>query len=306
MSTVESDQIFGGVETGGTWSVCALGSGPDAIIAREQIATTDPADTLAQIVGFFRRNVTPVAIGVGSFGPVDLHADSPHWGSVTKTPKPGWSDAPVAGVLQHELGVPVCFDTDVGAAAIGEHRWGAGAGAASLCYLTVGTGVGAGLLLDGRLWHGLVHPEVGHMRVPHDLARDPFPGTCPYHGDCLEGLACGPALEQRWGRPARELGPDHPAWELEAGYIAAALANIVFTLGPDRIIVGGGVLGQERLLPLIRRCLDELLGGYLQTAVLDPGLERYVVPPGLGDDAGVLGAIAMAKLAAARRGRRPA
>ncbi len=283
--------------------MCALGSGPDRIVAREQLRTSDPQSTVSQIVEFFRRNPEPVAIGVGSFGPVDLHVGSPHWGEVTRTPKPGWSDVAVGSVLEDALGVPVRFDTDVAAAAIGEHRWGAGSGCQSICYMTVGTGIGAGLLLNGRAWHGIVHPEVGHMRVPHDWQKDPFPGICPYHGDCLEGLACGPALEQRWGRRADLLEPGHPGWEMEADYIAAALANIVFTVGPDRIIIGGGVLGQPGLLALIRRRLDVLLGGYLQTPLLDPGLERYVVAPVLGDDAGVLGAIAMAELSTAEVAR---
>jgi fructokinase len=272
-----------------------VGSGPDRIAAREQLPTTHPDETLRRIVDFFRHAPAAAAIGVGSFGPVDLHPGSPHWGEVTSTPKPGWSNTPIGRVLERELGVPVRFDTDVAAAAIGEHRWGAGRGSESLCYLTVGTGVGAGLLLEGRPWHGIVHPEVGHMRIPHDLERDPFPGVCPYHGDCLEGLACGPALAERWGSPAEELEPDHPAWGLEAEYISAALANIVFTVGPDRIVVGGGVLGQPELLAMIRRDLGGLLGGYLKSPVLDAGLERYLVAPALGDDAGVLGAIAMAQ-----------
>lgn len=295
MSITRAGRLFGGVETGGSWCVCAVGSGPDTIAVRERLPTTDPDETLARIVDFFRFAPAHAAIGVGSFGPVDLHLGSPHWGEVTVTPKPSWSNAAIGRVLERELGTPVCFDTDVAAAAIGEHRWGAGRGAESLCYLTVGTGIGAGLLLEGRPWHGIVHPEVGHMRIPHDLAKDPFPGVCPYHGDCLEGLACGPAVAGRWGSPAEELEPDHPAWELEAEYISAALANIVFTVGPNRIVVGGGVLGQAQLLPMIRRHLSGLLGGYLQTPVLDSGLERYVVAPALGDDAGVLGAIAMAR-----------
>lgn len=294
MSSSRQGPLFGGVETGGTWCVCALGTGPTAIAAHERLPTTDPNETLGRIIEFFRRTPRPAAIGVGSFGPVDLHVGSTHWGEVTATPKPGWSNAAVGSVLEQELNVPVCFDTDVTAAAIGEHRWGAGRDAESLCYVTVGTGVGAGLLLDGRPWHGIVHPEVGHMRIPHDRARDPFAGVCPYHGDCLEGLACGPAIAARWGSPAEELRPDHPAWELEAEYIAAALANIVFTVGPDRIVVGGGVLGQSELLPMIRRHLSGLIAGYLQTPALDPGLESYLVAPSLAGDAGVLGAIAMA------------
>jgi fructokinase len=295
MSTSSTGALYGGVETGGTWCVCAVGSAPDSIIARTRLPTTDPQQTLAQIVEFFRQHPQTAAIGVGSFGPADVNPHSAHWGEVTTTPKPGWGDVPVGRVLERELAVPVCFDTDVGAAALGEARWGAGIGAQSLCYVTVGTGVGVGLLLDGRPWHGIVHPEVGHMRIPHDPAKDPFAGVCPYHGDCLEGLASGPAIAARWGHPAQELEAGHPAWELEAGYLAAALTNIVFTVGPERIVIGGGVLEHPGLLEMVRARVERLLGSYLRTPVLDAGLNRYLVAPSLGDDAGVLGAILMAQ-----------
>jgi fructokinase len=165
----------------------------------------------------------------------------------------------------------------------------------NLCYMTVGTGIGVGLLLDTRPWHGIVHPEAGHMRIPRDREIDTFAGVCPYHGDCLEGLACGPAIAARWGRPARELERGHPAWELEAGYLAAALTNIVFTVGPERIVVGGGVLEHPDLLGMVRVRVEQMLGSYLRTPVLDPGLHQYLVAPALGDDAGVLGAISMAQ-----------
>jgi fructokinase len=287
--------VFGGIETGGTWTVCALGSGPAEIVARERFPTTHPAETLSRIIEFFRRQDLPAAIGVGSFGPVDLNPDSPHWGEVTTTPKPGWRHTPVAGVIARELQIPVGFDTDVAAAAIGEHRWGAGRGARSLCYLTVGTGIGAGLLLGGRPWHGLVHPEVGHMRIPHDREADPFAGICPLHGDCFEGLASGPALAARWGTPAERLPADHPGWELEAEYIALGILTIVCTVSPHRVIAGGGVFEHPALLPAVRRRLQELLGGYLETPLLLEHIDRYLVAPGLGDDAGVLGAIAIAE-----------
>jgi fructokinase len=293
--TTAAPELFGGLETGGTWCVCAVGSGPDSIIARTRLPTTDPPQTLARIIDFFRRHPTPAAIGIGSFGPAEVDARSPDWGAVTTTPKPGWSDVPVGPVLERELGVPVCFDTDVAAAAIGERRWGAGRGVESLCYMTVGTGVGVGLLLHGRPWHGIVHPEVGHMRIPHDRAIDPFAGICPYHGDCLEGLAAGPAIAARWGRPAQELEPGHPGWELEAGYLAAALTNIVLTVGPQRIVLGGGVLDHPGLLEMIRAHVEQMLGSYLRAPALDGGLLEYLVAPALGDDAGVLGAISMAQ-----------
>jgi fructokinase len=200
-------ELFGGVETGGTWCVCALGTGPQEIVAREQFPTTSPDETLGRIIEFFAGRPRAAAIGIGSFGPVDVTLDSPTWGQVTTTPKPGWQHTPVATVLGERLGLPVGFDTDVNAAALGEQRWGAGRDAASVCYLTVGTGVGAGLVIDGRPWHGLVHPEVGHLRIPHDRERDPFAGACPVHGDCWEGLASGEALERRWGSSASSRSP---------------------------------------------------------------------------------------------------
>lgn len=290
--------IFGGVETGGTWTVCALGSGPDDVLAKERFPTSDPAETLSRIVAFFAARQLLAALGVGSFGPIDVDRSSPHWGEVTTTPKTAWRHTQVAKTIQERLGVPVSFDTDVAAAALGEHRWGAGRGSGSLCYLTVGTGIGAGLLLDGTPWHGLIHPEVGHMRIPHDLAADPFAGSCPSHGDCLEGLASGPALAARWGMPAQQLPVEHPGWELEARYIALGILNIVCVVSPDRVIAGGGVLEHPTLLESVRECLRALAGGYFETPLLGEGIDRYLVAPELGDDAGVLGAIAMAELSA--------
>ena len=301
--TQQVTTVFGGVETGGTWSVCALGTHPADIVARERFPTTDPSQTLGRIIDFFRRHERPAAVGVGSFGPVDVDPDSPHWGEVTTTPKPGWQHTPVATSISRELHLPVYFDTDVAAAAMGEHRWGAGRGAVSLCYLTVGTGIGAGLLLGGRPWHGLVHPEVGHMRIPHDRAADPFPGVCPVHGDCFEGLASGSALAERWGRPAEKLPSDHPGWALEARYIALGIVNVVCAVSPHRVIAGGGVFEQPVLLATVRRYLQQLLGGYLQTPLLLDDIDRYVIAPGLGDDAGVLGAIAMAEMGAHSAGQ---
>ena len=286
--------LVGGVETGGSWCVCAVGSCAGEIVARQRLATTSPEETLAAIIDFFKQAPPVARIGVGSFGPVDLDPRSPTWGYVMATPKPDWEHASVARALEQALDVKVSFETDVAAAAIGERRWGAGRGTGSLAYMTVGTGIGVGLLLGQEPWHGISHPEVGHVRVPHDRARDPFAGTCPYHGDCLEGLACGPALAARWGRPAEQLQADHPAWELEAEYLAAGLANLVFTVAPERIILGGGVLAAPGLLALVRARLEALLGGYIQSPLLAPGLERYLVAPALGDDAGVLGAIALA------------
>jgi len=294
-------ELFGGVETGGTWCVCALGAGPGELVDREQFPTTSPAETLERIVEFFAERPAPAAIGIGSFGPVDVARDSPTWGQVTTTPKPGWQHTPVASVIEHRLGVPVSFDTDVGAAALGEHQWGAGRGVASLCYLTIGTGVGAGLVLDGRPWHGLVHPEVGHLRIPHDRERDPFAGSCPVHGDCWEGLASGEALAQRWGVAPEDLEDAHPAWPLEAEYAALGILSIVAVVSPHRVIVGGGVTERPGLLEMIRDRLRVLDGGYLDTPMLGREIDSYLVAPQLGDDAGVLGAIALAQLAGPER-----
>ncbi|MDQ6744404.1 MAG: ROK family protein [Actinomycetota bacterium] len=288
-------ELFGGVETGGTWCVCALGTGPDDVVSWSRFRTGDPEETLTRIVDFFRAGPAPAAIGVGSFGPVDPDRASPTWGHVTTTPKPGWQHTPVAPVLRERLGVPVAFDNDVNAAAIGEHRWGAGRGVDSLCYLTVGTGIGAGLLIGGRPLHGLVHPEVGHIRVPRDQARDPFPGACPVHGDCWEGLAAGGAIAQRWATPPEELPDDHPAWALEAEYLALGILAIVLIASPQRVIAGGGVMERQLLLPQVRLRLRELLAGYLETPLLGEEIDSYLVAPGLGDRAGVLGAIALAR-----------
>jgi fructokinase len=288
-------ELYGGVETGGTWCVCALGQGPGAIEARETFRTAEPAETLQRIAAFFAAHPAPRALGIGSFGPADVDPESPTWGHVMNTPKPGWRHTAVAGLLRERLGVPVVFDLDVTAAAVGEQRWGAGRGAPSLAYLTAGTGIGAGLLIDGRPRHGLLHPEVGHLRIPHDRERDPYPGACPLHGDCWEGLACGPALQARWGISPAELPDDHPAWALEAEYLALGILSIVTVFSPHRIILGGGIMDRSDLMARVRGCLRELLGGYLESPLLAERIDEYVVAPDLGDDAGVLGAIAMAQ-----------
>jgi fructokinase len=195
--------------------------------------------------------------------------------------------------MEQALGVPVAFDTDVNAAALGEWQWGAAQGLENFIYLTVGTGIGGGGMAGGRLIHGLVHPEMGHIPVPHNHDRDPFPGSCPFHDDCLEGLAAGPALEKRWGRRAETLPGDHPAWSLEAHYLALGLVAYICILSPQRIILGGGVMQQKQLFPLIRREVQQLLNGYVQSPAIVEKIDEYIVPPGLGDKAGVLGSLAL-------------
>lgn len=291
--------LYGGLEAGGTKFVCAIGSGPEDLRAEERFPTTTPERTLGQAVDFFRRHASrlPIAaLGVSCFGPLDLNPTSPTYGYITTTPKPGWAHTDVLGVLREALGLPVVIETDVNGAALGEQRWGAGQGADPCLYLTIGTGIGGGLVVHGRPLHGLLHPEMGHMYLPHDRQTDPFPGSCPYHGDCFEGLAAGPAIEKRWGQRGETLPPDHPAWALEAHYIALAVANLILSLSPQKIILGGGVMNQAALFPLIRAQVVHLLNGYIATPPLLAGAEEYIVPPGLGGRSGVLGAIALARL----------
>lgn len=285
---------YGAIEAGGTKFVCAVGSGPEDL-EEVRFPTTTPAETIARAIDFFEsRPDVPEAIGIGSFGPIDPDPSSPTYGFITTTPKPGWAHADLVGPLREALGRPVAFDTDVNAAAVGEHRWGAAQGLDTFVYLTIGTGIGGGGMVGGQMMHGLVHPEMGHFRLPRDPARDPYEGHCPYHGDCLEGLASGPAIAARWGLPAEDLPPDHPAWALQAHYLAQAIATLVCVLSPQRIIMGGGVMGQSFLFPRIREEVQTLLNGYVQTPAILEEIDRYIVPPGLGARAGILGALALA------------
>jgi fructokinase len=283
------------VETGGSKVVCAIGTGPDDIRARTRIPTGEPGRTLAEAVAFFRTYATPVAaIGIASFGPIDLDPRSPTFGCITTTPKPGWAGTNVVTPFRDALAVPVAFDTDVNGAGLGEHRWGAARDVDPFVYVTVGTGIGGGGVVNGRRLHGLLHPEMGHLRLPHDRTADPFDGACPYHGDCLDGLASGRALRERWGAPAETLPSDHPAWALEATYLALGLVAIIAVLSPKRIVLGGGVMQQPTLLPRVRRRIVELLAGYVRAREVATDIEHYIVPPALGADAGVLGALALA------------
>jgi fructokinase len=286
---------YGGIEAGGTKWVCAIGDGPDELERVTVIPTTTPAETLAQATSFFAGNGALGALGIGSFGPVDLAR-----GRITTTPKAGWANTDVVGALRDALSLPVAFDTDVNAAALGEARWGAAVGLDTFCYITVGTGIGGGGMANGRLMHGLLHPELGHMRVPHDRDRDPFPGVCPFHGDCLEGLASGRAIAARWGRPGEELVAEGAVWELEADYLALGILNVVAVLSPQRVVVGGGVMQAPMLLQLVRRRVVELAAGYFDVSELGTSIDDYVVMPLLGDRAGVVGAIELARTADGR------
>jgi fructokinase len=288
---------YGGIETGGSKWRCAVGTGPEALQAIETIQTTTPEETIDRAVDFFEREGPVAAVGIGSFGPVDQKVTSATWGHITTTPKPGWAHTDVGQQIRRRLGVPVAFDTDVNAAALGEHRWGAAQGLDTFCYITVGTGIGGGGMARGQLLHGLVHPEFGHMRIPHDWKADPFPGVCPYHGDCWEGLASGLAIGERWGRQPEELAGHEAVWELEARYLALGVVCVICVLSPERIVLGGGVMSQPELLSLIHREVSALMNGYLDTAAVGDGIASYVTLPALGSRSGALGAIALAETA---------
>ena len=310
MNAHQPDPIVGAIEAGGTKFVCAVGSGPGArLLERAQFSTgDDPARLMRSVAEWFaaqeKRHGALAGLGVASFGPVDLDERSPTYGFITTTPKPGWQHADIPGPLRRAFpGLPIGFDTDVNGAALGEARWGAAQGLEDFVYVTVGTGIGGGGMARGRLLHGLVHPEMGHMGLPQ-LAGDDFAGACPFHGRCWEGMCSGPAIAKRTGMPAEQLPPDHPAWEATIGYMAHALKNLTCVLSPRRIIIGGSVrkggrLGEERFFTRLRAAFRELLAGYISSpALTETGIAEFIVPPHLGDDAGVCGAIALAHRAA--------
>jgi fructokinase len=290
--------MFGGIEAGGTKFICGIGNGPEDL-QKAQFITSTPEATLSQAIRFFeeRAGNRLEAVGIGSFGPVDLKRSSATYGYITTTPKPGWQNVDLAGSVQRALNVPVGFDTDVNGAILGESRWGAAQGLPDALYLTIGTGIGGGVMVNGQVAHGLLHPEMGHLRLPHDFTRDPFPGCCPYHGDCLEGMASGPAIQKRWGAPAAALPPDHPAWELEAHYLSLALVNLALTFSPCRILLGGGVMQQPHLFEMIRAEFSSLLNGYVRHPDILDHVDEYIQPPKLGNDAGILGALLLAESA---------
>ncbi|MFB5267968.1 ROK family protein [Paenibacillus enshidis] len=286
--------VLGAIEAGGTKFVCGIGNEQGEIMGRVSFPTEAPEVTMARVIEYFEgKNVE--AIGVGSFGPIDPIVGSSTYGYITTTPKPHWSNYNLISKLKTHFDVPMGFDTDVNGAALGEYTWGAAKGLDSCIYITVGTGIGAGAVVGGQMLHGLSHPEMGHILVRRH-PEDTYEGFCPYHGDCLEGLAAGPAISKRWGTQGAELSPDHPAWEMEAYYLAQALMNYVLILSPQKIIMGGGVMKQAQLFPLIRRKLQEMLKGYVQHASLTADIDSYIVPPGLGDNAGLSGAFALARL----------
>jgi fructokinase len=286
--------FVGAIEAGGTKFNCAIVDSSQQIVREVRIPTRGPEETLSEVVAFFRScEIQLSAIGVSCFGPIDLDTKSAQYGYITSTPKIAWRDTNVLGPLQ-QFNLPIGFDTDVNGAVLGEYMFGAGKDVNTLVYFTIGTGIGGGALVGGEPLHGLTHPEMGHIRIPHDRTRDPFAGCCPSHENCFEGLASGPAMEQRWQQDPSLLPADHEAWKLEAHYIACALANTICTLSPQRIILGGGVMQNELLFPLIRQDVQTILNQYVQHPSILQNIDAFIVPPGLGPTSGVLGAAALA------------
>lgn len=292
--------VIGAIEAGGTKFVLALAREDGTVLAETRIPTRTPAECFPDMAAFFDQSAAshgPIAaFGVASFGPIDIDPASPSYGTFTTTPKPGWAGARFADALGR-FGAPIVVDTDVNGAALGEWEKGAGQGCRTLAYTTVGTGVGCGVLQGGQSLMGFSHFEGGHIPVAHDHAADPYPGFCPFHGDCLEGMAAGPSIKARWGQSLSELGSPADKVELIAGYVAQLAVSLVLLHMPDRLIFGGGVMKTPGLIPALRRATEARLAGYIKAPQLDPGLESYIVGPGLGDEAGITGAIALGRKA---------
>lgn len=298
--------LIGAIEAGGTKFVCGVGTGPDDLKAEIRFPTTTPQETLAKAVAclqdFSTQHGPLDAIGIGCFGPVDIRPQSPTWSQIAATPKPGWRGTNVSQPFQQAFNLPIGFNTDVNGAALGEWLWGAGKGLDTIVYLTIGTGIGGGVIAGGKLVHGLWHPEVGHMPLPRESDDTDFQGICPYHGGaCAEGLASGPAMRARWGKPAQDLPPDHPAWDREARYLASLCVNLIALFSPERIILGGGVMEQRALLPLIRAHVSQRLKGYFPGLEKQGAIDTLIVPPALGPHAGLYGAIALGLQAAPKQ-----
>ena len=283
--------LYGALEAGGTKMVCAIGDENGKILEQISIPTITPEETMPKVVEYFKGKDIK-SIGIACFGPIDLNKESETYGYITSTPKKGWGNYNIVGFVKEALGVPVGFDTDVNGSLLGEATYGCARGLSDAVYFTIGTGVGGGVITNGKLLHGMMHPELGHIRIGK---RDYDKGAsiCPFHDDCFEGLACGPSIEKRWGRKAIELADNDEVWKLEADYIGRALVNFCLTLSPKKIILGGGVMHQKQLFPLIRKSFEENMAGYIKAKELE-NLEEYIVPASLNDDQGIMGAIKLA------------
>ena len=283
--------LYGAIEAGGTKMICAVGDENGYIVDKTVISTTTPDETMPKVIDYFRDKDIE-ALGIACFGPIDLDKTSDTYGYIVETPKTAWRFFDIVGTMKDALGVSIGFDTDVNGSLLGEVTWGSAKGLSDAIYITFGTGVGAGILSGGKLVHGMMHPEAGHIKlVP--LPGDTFPGKCPFHGTCLEGMTSGPAIKARWGLSGEELADRPEVWEMESSYIAQGLANLICVLSPQKIILGGGVMHRESLFPMIREKVLKELNGYIKTKQLDD-IDNYIVPAGLNDDQGIMGAIKLA------------
>ena len=290
-------ELFGGIEAGGTKFICAVSSNPPILIDKIQFNTTTPDQTIEKVCEYFYPYIKKgrlKSIGIASFGPVDVDVLSSTYGYITTTPKPYWETTNILGQLKKELAIPIAFHHDVTASAIGEYKWGASKDIDPSLYITIGTGIGGGYIFNGKPVTGISVLEMGHIYLPHDFIQDPFSGNCPYHCDCFEGLASGPAIEKRLDKPAEMLSDDDPFWKIEAGYIAYAITNYILSFSPRIIVIGGGVMQRSFLYKKIRKKVNDLLNNYLKYKIFSEDIERYIVPPSLGKYSGVLGAISMA------------
>lgn len=285
---------LGALEAGGTKMVCAIGDETGKIFEQVSIPTVTPDVTMPKLLDYFMERGVE-ALGIGCFGPIELDQDAPDYGSITSTPKVAWRNYNIVKSFADALHCPIGFDTDVNGSVLGEVTFGQAKGKNCVIYLTIGTGVGGGIYIEGRLLHGMMHPEAGHVMIRR-RGDDSYEGKCPYHKTCLEGLAAGPAIEERWGKKAVELADRLEVWDLEADYIAQALMGYILTLSPEMIILGGGVMHQEQLFPLIRTKVKEMLGGYIQAKELED-MENYIVPASLHDDQGIMGCLELARRA---------
>lgn len=287
--------MLAGIEAGGTKMVCAVSDAELNLKGSAVFPTTTPQETIAEIINYFRKFDID-AVGIGSFGPIDLNPKSSTYGYITKTPKTGWSDFDFVGVFKKAFGVPVGFDTDVNAAILGEVYKGAAYGCNNAIYITIGTGVGVGVYCNGGLVHGLVHPEAGHILLNRH-PEDSFEGSCPFHKNCVEGMASGPAIEKRWGKSPKLLIENDKVWELEAYYIAQAVASYILTYSPEKVILWGGVMHQDKLFDMVRSNVKEILNGYVHSEMIDSKIDQYIVKPALGEKPGITGALCLARIA---------
>jgi len=291
-------KVYAAIEAGGTKFNCAIGTSDGSILETTRIETKLPQETFTQVLDFFKsqsHHYQIESLGIGSFGPIDADINSPQYGYITSTPKPGWKNTNIVGFFADQLGIPVVFETDVNAAAIGEHKFGHAQNINNFAYITIGTGIGGGVFINGKLINGKHHPELGHMFIPNINPNDIYSGICPFHSNCLEGYASGPAMIAKWNiQDFNLIDSEHIAWEYEAKYIAYAVANIVLTLAPEKIILGGGVMNNKFLITKIRHYVLQYIANYVDTVTLT-NIDNYIILPKL-EQSGLIGALVMAIL----------